>query len=467
VTNLDDAGPGSLRQALIDTPAGGTVDFEPGLAGTIILNGPLGIHQDLTITGPGADVVTVSANHRSFVLGVDSGVNAAISGLTLADGYVAGTGGGIHNNGTLALTDSVIADNTSISDGGAILNQGTLSIVGSTIRDNASKARAGGGIFGGTITIVDSTVSGNVPVAIEDQGGSITITNSTVSGNEVGIDSLVPLSLGNTIIAGNNGGDLGGMVTSLGYNLIGDGSHSGGFTTTDLVGTASNPIDPLLGPLQGNGGPTPTMAVLPGSPALNAGDPAQLGMADQRGVVRTSRVNIGAYQASASALILSAPDTVTAGVPFDLTVTAVDIFGEIAVGYTDTVTFSTSDPDPGVVLPADYTFTAADAGSHSFSNTGLGEITLITPGDQMITVTDTADNTITGSVTVTVDPGTVYLGRPFHKEASHGSFVDAAMSEGDQARLWQRGDLAEPEPLPIELRVFGKPMAPQHCLQPE
>jgi hypothetical protein len=60
-------------------------------------------------------------------------------------------------------------------------------------------------------------------------------------------------------------------------------------------------IDPMLGPLQNNGGPTETMAVLAGSPALNAGDPSQLGVADQRGVVRDGGVNIGAYQASASA----------------------------------------------------------------------------------------------------------------------------------------------------------------------
>ena len=77
--------------------------------------------------------------------------------------------------------------------------------------------------------------------------------------------------------------------------------------------------------------------------------------------------------------------------------------------YTGTVIFSTSDPDPGVVLPADYTFTLDDDGSHTFADTGLGETTLITPGDQTLTVMDTADNTITGSTTVTVDgtvPGT-------------------------------------------------------------
>jgi hypothetical protein len=88
----------------------------------------------------------------------------------------------------------------------------------------------------------------------------------------------------------------------------------------------------------------------------------------------------------------------------------------VAVGYTGTVTFTTSDPDPGVVLPADYTFTLDDGGSHTFTDTGLGETTLITPGDQMLTVMDTADNTITGSATITVSaapaPGPHGPGRP-------------------------------------------------------
>jgi hypothetical protein len=144
---------------------------------------------------------------------------------------------------------------------------------------------------------------------------------------------------------------------------------------------------------------------LPGSPALNAGDHRQLGLLDQRGIARRGGVNIGAYQASAIAFLLDAPATIPAGVPFDVTVTAVDPFGQVAVGYSGTVTFCTTDTDPGVVLPADYTFTLDDGGMHTFTDTGLGEITLVTAGDQVLTVTDTADATITGSATVTVDPG--------------------------------------------------------------
>jgi Domain of unknown function (DUF5050) len=96
---------------------------------------------------------------------------------------------------------------------------------------------------------------------------------------------------------------------------------------------------------------------------------------------------------------LAAPANVPPGTPFDVTITALDPYGNTAVHYEGTVTFSTSDTDPGIVLPADYTFTAADAGVHTFS----GGVTLGTPGDQTVTVTDTTSG-ITRAVTVTVVP---------------------------------------------------------------
>jgi hypothetical protein len=94
---------------------------------------------------------------------------------------------------------------------------------------------------------------------------------------------------------------------------------------------------------------------------------------------------------------VAAPTSVPPGTPFDLTVTARDPYGNAAVTYQGTVTFSTSDTDPSVLLPADYTFTTDDAGVHTFS----GVVTLITPGDQTVTVTDTASG-IARTATVTV-----------------------------------------------------------------
>jgi hypothetical protein len=94
---------------------------------------------------------------------------------------------------------------------------------------------------------------------------------------------------------------------------------------------------------------------------------------------------------------LAAPASVPAGTAFDLTITAADPYGNIDVNYQGTVTFSTSDTDPGIVLPSDYTFTADDRGVHTLP----GAVTLSTPGDQTITGTDTASG-ITRTVTVTV-----------------------------------------------------------------
>jgi hypothetical protein len=237
--------------------------------------------------------------------------------------------------------------------------------------------------------------------------GTVTLTNCTVSGNAasngggVAADGAsVVITLTNTIVAGQTaGGNFSGTVS--GSNNLIDTQGSGGLidgVDGNIVGVAS----PGLAPLADNGGPTQTMALLPGSPALNAGDPDQLGTADQRGVVRTGGVNIGAYQASAASFRLDAPASVTAGVPFDVTVSAYDVYGQPAVGYTGTAHFTSTDNGSGVVLPADYTFTPGDGGVHTFTDTGLGETTLVTPGDQTLTVTDRADGTIAGSATVTV-----------------------------------------------------------------
>jgi hypothetical protein len=237
-----------------------------------------------------------------------------------------------------------------------------------------SEDAAGGGIYSArgnsdllsTLTINNCTISGN---SAGRRGGGISLQATTGT-------------MRNSIVAGNTAGDyspdVDGDLTSSAYNLIGG--------------------NPLLGPLQDNGGPTQTMALLAGSPALNAGDPAQLGVADQRGVARSGAVNIGAYQASASAFVVTAPGPATAGTPFDLTVKAVDPFGQTALGYTGTVHFSSTDGQ--AVLPSDYTFTSGDAGMHTFAS----GVTVKTAGTQTVTATDTATGSITGGASVNVNP---------------------------------------------------------------
>ncbi len=374
------------------------------------------------IEGATATIIdsTISGNRTG---GLGGGIYSYNATLTITDSSLrdnaASYGGGLYNNSyqdtsTATITDSAICGNTALQGGGGIDNDNgaTLTVTGSTFSGNTA-AGSGGGLhnFAGTVTVAVSTISGNTATGsgggLANNSGTLTVTDSTIAGNAVmnggyggGVYNNRTLAVGNTIIAGNtaaNGPDVSGTSGSQGYDLIGDPSGASGWLDTDLLH-----VDPRLGALQDNGGPTPTMALLPGSPALNAGNPAQLGVPDQRGVVRRGGVNIGAYQASATSFVLSAPAKVTAGVPFDVTVTAVDPFGQVAVGYAGTVSFRTTDPDPRVVLPADYTFTNGDAGMHTFTNTGLGETTLVTRGVQSFFVTDTSDASITGCTTVQV-----------------------------------------------------------------
>ena len=190
-------------------------------------------------------------------------------------------GGGIHNNGgSLILVNSAITENFTNSNGGGIANNGTTTLADTTISGNFS-VNDGGGIendAGGMVTVSGSTISSNT--AERDGGG--------IHNRSAGTVGLV-----NTIIANSlSGNDCSGEIISLGHNLDSDGTCS-----LDGPGDISN-ANPLLGRLQDNGGPTFTHALLPGSPAIDAGDDASCPATDQRGVTRPQGAgcDIGAYE---------------------------------------------------------------------------------------------------------------------------------------------------------------------------
>ena len=178
--------------------------------------------------------------------------------------------------------------------GGAVFNAGQLTINNSTLAGN-SAYYYGGGIFnnaygGGTLTINNSTLSGNSA----NTGGGIYIHPNNQHGTAI---------LQNSVLANNSsGGNCSGSISSNGYNMSSDDSCN--FSNSG----DRNDTNPLLGPLQNNGGPTQTMALLPGSPAIDAGNPSgctdgngHLLTTDQRGMPRpdsedTGGCDMGAYE---------------------------------------------------------------------------------------------------------------------------------------------------------------------------
>ncbi|MEM1169982.1 MAG: DUF4347 domain-containing protein [Cyanobacteria bacterium P01_H01_bin.35] len=202
-------------------------------------------------------------------------------------GNLAGVGGGVSNGGTASINNSTISGNSAARDGG-ILNGGTVSINNSTISGNSATISSGGGISNSdTASISNSTITGNSSFfgasGIENKlGGTATVTSSIISGN-ANIDVEITES-GDIFISGNN-------------NLIGTGnaialnSFNG---DRDKVGV----IDPLLGDLADNGGPTLTHLPLPNSPAIDTGSNPNALTTDQRGEPRFAgeAVDIGAVE---------------------------------------------------------------------------------------------------------------------------------------------------------------------------
>jgi len=240
----------------------------------------------------------------------------------VAYGLIAGgAGGGIANLGTLTLNSSTVTGNTSKGQdihtgrGGGIVNWGKLTINQSTLSSNTSNSAGGGGggIYNyGSAAIINSTLSSNGTSGTSGGGifnnpaGDLTISNSTLANNFAGsgggILGTATASLQNSIVANNSGGDCGGTLTSNGYNLSSDDSCN-----FNGPGDMNN-TDPQFGPLQNNGGPTQTMALLRGSLAIDAGNPSgctdghgHLLKTDQRGQPRpdkedTDGCDMGAYE---------------------------------------------------------------------------------------------------------------------------------------------------------------------------
>ncbi len=210
----------------------------------------------------------VSGNDAASAAGVGTYHygTSTLNNCTVSGNSASGSGGGLSTNySTTLLTSCAVSGDTAANGGGLYtVNHGTASATNSTVSGNTAETD-GGGLYtatGGKTTLADATISGN---SAGVSGGGLYNQTGTVT-------------LGNTIVAvnmaGTSGPDALGTVSSLGNNLVGETDGSSGWVAADLTGTGAQPLNPLLSPLGNYGGPTDTMALLPGSPAINAGSNA-------------------------------------------------------------------------------------------------------------------------------------------------------------------------------------------------
>ena len=435
-SDLDILGPGATNVAV--NGAGGSVFIvdhatNVTIAGLTITNGSV---RDSRLQGGGIDneysVLTVSnctitgnvaprgggiANYAfagsarlTVVNSTFNGNSASVVPASLPNGgAILNDGRGNGGNAVLSVIACTFSGNSAIGGGGAIYNDGSVfgfamaSVIGSTISSN-SASEDGGAIYNNT--------EGQVPGGL----ATVEVLNSTLSGNMAagggGIRNSgdgTTVTIGSTILdagaAGANITNTGSTITSLGYNLSSD--SGGGFLnqSTDLVNTNA-----MLGPLQLNGGQTPTHALLCGSPAIDAGTNFLGLTSDQRGdgFPRTfgAATDIGAFELQQ---VCNHPPVALCT---DITVSAdTNCMATVNAGDIDN---GSSDPDPGDSITLSF-----DASSLVTSTTlpGLGDhsVTLYvtdTHGAQTnctatVTVKDTTPPTVhcPNSITATNDPG--------------------------------------------------------------
>ncbi len=311
VTTTNDAGPGSLRHAILNasTVDADVVTFGVNVTNTIDLtNGELIISKPLVIAGPGAPVLRISGNNSNRILHLTGG-RVVLSGLSLANGLADNGGGILVDAGNHVFSQCHILSNTATFSGGGILVQSnsSLSLNSSSVTHNQALFLGGGISQNGTslLAIQSCTIASNRTTyppdgfimarggGIERTDGGLSVLNSTIAGNSstsigggvANVFSPGSIAIRNSIIAGNTaptyGADAAGSFSSDGYNLVGNAIHATGFNDS---GEQLN-VDPLLGPLADYGGPTPTMALRAGSPAIDKGYSATLST-DQRGFPR-------------------------------------------------------------------------------------------------------------------------------------------------------------------------------------
>ncbi|MGA8029957.1 MAG: right-handed parallel beta-helix repeat-containing protein [Bryobacteraceae bacterium] len=306
----------SLLDAL---SGGGKVTFK--CSGTITLSLPITVSTNTTINGDGHDI-TISGAGAVAVFTVLAGAELDLKNLAIAEGSAL-WGGAVNNAGTLNLLHCTLRGNNATFFGGAIANFGSLSVTESTFSGNSAPGTGGGAIVNsGTALVKKSTFVDNTGYAggaIDNNFGSLKIVNSTFYGNSTPTDGGALLNdatetVINSTFAHNSAASGGGIENGsdgtlrlentivanspAGGNCSGAIKDGGGNLSSDDSCPGIHNENPLLGPLEDNGGPTETMALKKGSPAIDAAVEAHCPATDQRGVPRPQgpRCDIGAYE---------------------------------------------------------------------------------------------------------------------------------------------------------------------------
>jgi len=309
----------TLREAIAvaDSNAGQFVDLPPGVYKLTL--GPLTLGNDIVFgvgfggnQSAGARTTVIDGRGANRVITVAPGASGILAGLTITGGGgVSGGGGALVPSGAqLTFYDSIIKDNAATSRGGGIQNLGNLALFHTTVVGN--RAASGAGLAAeenSNNAIYSSTLSGN---AASGNGGgidaasSLSIQSSTIASNTAAAggglyqESTPSAStlLQNTIIGTNAGGSCGGSINGIPRNLT---SHNLAADNTCLFASAAEGTvgDPRLAGLANNGGPTDTMALRSGSPAIDAADPQTCPTGsgtDQRYAAAVGVCDIGAFE---------------------------------------------------------------------------------------------------------------------------------------------------------------------------
>ena len=468
-----------------------------GVTGTITLTSVLpGIASEMTISGPGVSQLTVSGNNsfRVFKISLSSGT-VNFSGLTISNGRAnMDVGGGIYNEraanvnvtastishsfavlgggignsstGTFTITNSTVNNNTASTAAGCYNGSGILNVIGSTFNNNIAQGSGqgiggnGGAINTGSnaLNVINSTLHNNT--AFGGGGGiynnspdaKINISNSTLTqnfavangGGAVNNNNGGTVKFVNSIITDNGsqlGADLLGSFVSLGHNFLGDISGSSGFTlgtnnpNGDLVGASFARVFLILGPLQNNGGPTQTRALLPGSRAIDAGDNCVVKasasggclttplITDQRGVSRQVdlTVDIGAFESRGFTL------SATSGTSQSTAVNTA--FAPLVV----TVNSASGDPVAG----GQVSFNSPTAGPTAIMATGTSDIQESIGASGQASTTPTASGLAGGPYTVTATIRRSATSAPFTLTNNRAATNTAVTSSSNPSDLTQ------------------------------